>query len=196
MSVIDVDIYGREKLDGSPVTYEDDDAISNSLVYFLTSQKGDYISDPDRGGILYYLLYKSMMTDIESLEFLIENEINDNFSHVIDLEQVLVTPLYEEREWEIKINYTSLLTNKNKSLTVYLDSSPNNWTETEEVEYMDIDYEGENLFNFILLTQPALPNEKILFNDEFLCWTWGHYKLIKLNDSDDYFSSILALLNI
>ncbi|MCP4650352.1 MAG: hypothetical protein GY853_09785 [PVC group bacterium] len=188
----DFDIYGREHDDGSPFYLHDDDALNNSIVLWLTSKKGDFILDPEEGGILDHYLFKNMtLSVIEKLQFMLMNAIYRKFSNIITLNNVSIVPDRSSRTIKIDIYYTSLLSNKPKLATLYIDEFP----EINYYKYQDVEYVEDNLYNFVVLKSPSLPGRKLTYNIEQESWTWGKYKLINLTTSDSRFGDILAYIN-
>ena len=57
INLIDFDVYGRSSNTGGALIHKDDFAISNAIIFFLTSAKGDYLYSPNKGGVLSQLLF-------------------------------------------------------------------------------------------------------------------------------------------
>ena len=52
-------MWGEQNVDGTAKEFVDDEALSNAIVSFLMSKKGDYILDPAQGGPLYNFTFKN-----------------------------------------------------------------------------------------------------------------------------------------
>ncbi len=192
MGFVDFDLYGREHDDGQPYYFHDDEALGIALTLWLTSKKGDFIRDPEEGGILDRNLFKNMTAgSIEKLQFTITNAIYRKFSNLLELNRVNIEPDRTSRSIKIDIYYTSLVSNKQKLATLYIDEFPT----INYYKYQDVEYVEDSLYNFVVLKKPSLPGRKLTYNIEQESWTWGKYKLINLETSDSRFSDILAYIN-
>ena len=192
MGFEDFDIYGREKDDGQPYYFHDDEALGNALTLWLTSKKGDFIRDPEEGGILDHYLFKNMTADtINKIQFTLTNAIYKKFSNSIQLNNLEITPDRVSRTIEINIYYTSLVSNKQNIVTIYIDEFPT----ITYYKYQDVSYVEESLYNFVVLKKPSMQGRKLTYNVEQESWTWGKFKLVNLTTSDSYFSTILSYIN-
>jgi hypothetical protein len=188
----DFDIYGREHDDGSPFYFQDDEALNNALILWITSSKGDFIRNPEEGGILNKYLFKNMTpTMIEQLQFSLSNAILRRFSGMLTLNSININPEKVSRSIKIDLYYTSLATNKPSIATLYIDEFPT----IVYYKYQDVGYVGDNLYNFVVLKKPSMTGRKMTYNIEEESWTWGKFKFINLTTSDSRFSDILAYIN-
>lgn len=188
----DLDIYGLENPDGSAKQVFDDDCIGNSIIMWLTSKRGDFIMEPSEGGILDSIPFK-LMSDInqEMIIFKLQTEILLNFSNLINLTSINLIPNYTERYLEINIAYQVISTKKDKVATLYIDTA----IKPEKFVYEIVEYTGQNLESFVLVTKSTMTGKTLSWNFDEDCWTWGRYKLINFSNTDPYFSRILALAN-
>ena len=192
MGFEDFDIYGREKDDGQPYYFHDDEALGNALTLWLTSKRGDFIRDPEEGGILDHYLFKNMTnSSINQIQFMLTNAIYRKFSNSIQLNNLVIAPDRVSRTIEISIYYTSLVSNKQNTVTIYIDEFP----DIVYYKYQDVEYVGETLYNFIVLKKPSMNGRRLTYNIEEESWTWGKYKFVNLTTTDSYFSVILAYIN-
>lgn len=191
-TLVDIDVYGSQNQDGTGKLLYGDDALSNAITFWLTSKKGEFINDPNRGGPLDNIIFKNLNENTGRLESIIRTRINENFSSVINLRQVKVSPDYENRLWIIDIAYTSLLTQETKQLEVLAatDSAPQ-----PRPSIVPVPYTGENLLNFILIKQVEQPQEKLLYNEDSDTWDWGVYRLSQFTQTDPQFSTVLQIIN-
>ena len=74
------------------------------MLFWLTSSHGDYVREPDKGGILWGFLGKSL-TDYNAS--LIQNDLQTyftaNFQGELDLIQATVEKDLENRRWKIEL---------------------------------------------------------------------------------------------
>jgi len=188
----DFDIYGREHDDGTPFYFHDDDSLATAITLWLTSKRGDFIRDPEEGGILDKFIFKNMTAgSIEKMQFSLTNAIYRKFSNLLTLNNIDITPDRSSRTIQIDIYYTSLATNKPKLATLYIDEFPT----INYYKYQDVEYTEDSLYNFVVLKKPSLPGRKLTYNIEQESWTWGKYKLVNLETTDSRFSDILAYIN-
>lgn len=188
----DIDFYLNTDKKGNPIEHIEEDAIKNALLVWLTSAKGDIIENPQIGGLLDESVFKKMTPGkAQALEFKIKNAINNQFFPAVQLISVNVIPNYEDRLWEINIEYINYLNNQKQSLTIYSEDT----TQTLTFNYEYIDKTGENLYNIVVLLKPSMGN-RILRFDEEKGWLWGKYVFSNLTYDDPYFSAILELANM
>jgi hypothetical protein len=198
MAIVDLDIYGRVNTDGSPVTHTGDTAISNSLVAYLTSRKGDYINDPNFGGPMEFLMFKQLNQDTIAIEDKLTSEINLVFGRILSLDVVSVEPDYEGRQWVVDIYYTSKSTGAVNQVKYFANTTASSFVPVQRFKssvFIDVPYADENLKNFVLLKQGEIPNEKIVKNDTDGLYYWGYYRLVNFNEQDPLFAEIMALVN-
>jgi hypothetical protein len=198
MAIVDLDIYGRVNTDGSPVTHTGDMAISNALVAYLTSRKGDYINDPNFGGPMEFLMFKQLNQDTIVIEDKLTSEITSVFGRILSLDVVSVEPDYEGRQWVVDIFYTSKSTGAVNQVKYFANTTASSFVPVQRFKsnvFIDVPYADENLKNFVLLKQGEIPNEKIVKNDTDGIFYWGYYRLINFNEQDPLFAEIMALVN-
>ena len=189
----DLSAWGEQNTDGTALSLVDDAALNNAIVSFLMSSKGDYILDPTIGGPLRDFSFKNMDTaSIEKLRFSIRNALYMKFDDLIELKAIDIIPDYTNKLSEINIVYVSLLSDEQKSATVYVkDTSKVNY-----VTYQEIIYTGDNLYTFVQIKKSDMLGKKLAYNTKELAWIWGsNLKFTNFTISDTRFDDILALCN-
>jgi hypothetical protein len=190
--ISDLDLYGRTDTSGSIRVHEQDMAISNAMIFFITSKIGDFIYQPTLGGVLDKTLFKLMTTQktAELRKFFIQ-VISTNFGALINLNDVNVSPQNDTRTYLIEISYISKLTN-NLNLVQF-----NTKQKVEPVtkNYVDVPYVGENLLNFVLVKLIDLPGVKMVYDDTSGLWTWGPFKFTELVPTQYNFYTIFNIIN-
>jgi len=189
----DFDIDGLTKNDGSPMYYENDEAIKNAFSYWLSSKKGDFLKNPNAGGVLDKFLFKNMSADkLEIIGFDLQTEISFGWSGIIALNNITIIPDYTNRTVDIEVSYRIVGTNKTDTVVLYLDKG----VDQLNVGYQEITYIEENLYNFVSIQKNSYKNEKLLYNTDMSSWVWGKFKLVNLTEADSYFDDILAIINL
>ena len=188
----DIDVFGDENLDGTPKYYFDEEAINNALKLWLSSKKGDFLRRPELGGIVDRLLFKQMSPEQGAkMSFIIQNAINNQFAPTLKLEKLEVNPNYEQRYWEILIQYRNPFSNKTESIAIYTKDL----SAKESLDYVTVEYTGTNLYNFCSTKLPSMTGILILYNDVRGTWVWGQYELTNFTISDSRYSDIIDLVN-
>ena len=189
---MDIDVYGEENPDGTGKEYYDDQATSNAIISWLTSRKGDYLRNPGAGGIIDRLLFKPMNGQTAQLmSFTIQNAFANEFSPEVKLQKLAVIPNYELRYWEIEIQYENPFNKKVNSVNVYTKDL----SVKDSYDYIDVDYIGDNLYEFCETKLPGMNGEFIVYSSLEESWLWGRYKLSNFSASDTRYSDILTLVN-
>lgn len=190
--IVDIDVYGRTDETGQLILHDQDYALSNALVFWLTSKAGDYIYHPELGGILDKYKFK-VMRSTESLDITkdLTAAIETYFGTYISVQQVTVTPDNVNRTYGIQILYTSLLTQdpNQVNFTIRPPTTKNTFTQTYEIAYI-----GDNLINFVLTQLPNYGGQPVKFNNDTQQWTWGPFILINLTSTSPELSTIQALV--
>lgn len=195
INLIDFDVYGRPSVNGGALLHKNDFAISNAIVFFLTSAKGDFLYDPNKGGILSELLFK-LLTD--SYIRFYENKINEilslEFGSLITNIKTQIKTNFEKRYYEVNVFYTSIQTNMVNQVQFYTQPKVK---ESAEVIYIDINLTGDNLLAFVLLqkTYPDQAPFKLELNKEDGKWYWGRFRFNQFSESSDNFQNIFDAIN-
>lgn len=193
MTLVDLDIYGRRSPNGGVTIHEQNNAISNAMVFFLTSKKGDFIWNPELGGLLHRLEFKLNTTDMREVEQEIISSLEQLFGPVAIIDEVLVIPNHENRRFEIQVVWSSRLNSEQNGVRFEVSATRGNPTNQKSKGVYDVDYVGENALNFVLLNlslQKGISLEKT--GDDK--WVWGLYKFTSLQPSDPYFYQITAII--
>jgi hypothetical protein len=188
----DIDIYGREINTGAPKEHFEQEAVKNALTLWLTSKKGEFLYQPELGGILTPSIFKLMSdNNLDLLAFKIRNAINNSFFPSIQLTSLDLNPNYEQRMLEISIQYINPVSLREEAVLIYLNAPQpeKRWS------YEEIAYVGENLRNFVLLKKPENIDKKLLYNSDGV-WVYGKYQLTNLTTEDAYFNEILEICNL
>jgi len=189
----DFDIYDTQLPGGKPYVLYNDEALSNMLIFWITSSKGDYVRNPELGGIFQELLYKQLLPLHPSTLSRYRKLIESNFGAFISVKNFTIEPDVETRSWMIHLEWTSKLTKQPNTTIVALDNKVTPASQT--TTYIDINLDGENLYNFVLIKLPALQNYTINYSDMEGSYIWGNLKFSLLTSSDPYFNSIVLAIN-
>lgn len=188
----DIDLLGRELSDGNAVVHLDTEAVKNALTLFLTSKKGDFLMNPELGGPLDRVQFKSLDGNISSLViFTIKNAITNSFSPAIKLKDIKFNPDYSNRIWEILIYYTSTLSKAIESVEVYTKDILNITQQSNQ----SITWVGIQLRTFCLMQKPNMGSELLQYDSETSTWKWGKFIFANFTTEDVYYSEILAICN-
>lgn len=188
----DIDLYGRNQGNGSPIVYYSSDAIKNALLQWINSKKGDYIMNPGAGGILDTFLFKTLNDEnIFLFRTQLLTALTNRFSPSITNIEINVTPDYENRMVEIDITYTIPQEGVSDTIAVFLNSR---YSKTS-FEYEDVALTGFNLKEFFTIKKPDQSSARLIYDYELNSWKWGKYKLTELEPTDPYFADILIIAN-
>jgi len=189
----DIDIFGREYTNGAPYEFFDEDAIKNALTLWLSSKKGEFLNEPDRGGILDRALFKNMdVGQSNKLRFAIRNALEEKFFPALQIRNISVLPDFTNRLWEISIDYVNPLTNALQSLSVFTKDL----SAKEDYTYENIEYIDDNLFNFVRVKRPSMQNRLLIYDSVQGYWRWGRYLMINLSVESPFFDQILSYINL
>jgi hypothetical protein len=189
--IITIDIYDRRDANGSPLKIEEGDAIANAMQTFLLSKSGDYINNPDLGGILDVYDFKGLNRNFVEDASRITSILNENFSDKAFVSNVGIIPDFPLRLITIEVTITIIKNREEKKFSIYRKADIKY---IQEPNYIDIPYEGENLVNFIqgeLLEQPKTP---LFYNDKIEAWVWNNYKLVNLSNNSDELQFLIELI--
>ena len=188
----DLDVFGNENSDGTAKLYLDNEAIKMAFTLWLTSKRGDFLRQPTLGGVFDTLLFKQMSEEkAQMIHFSIKNAINNSFSPTIKLLDLQITPNYEQRYWEIYIKYENPFDRQIESVTIYTKDT----IASTSIEYIEIDYVGNNLYNFCEIKIPSMEGQMLLYDTVKLVWMWGRYLFTLFTTADTRFDDILGICN-
>jgi len=191
-NLMDIDIQGLEDTPGIAREYYDEEAIKNALLLWLTSKKGEFLYNPNDGGILEVLIFKTITESlINKLRFKILNGITIKFAPQVRVEKLNIIPDYERRILKVDLEYTGVVTEQTERLVFFTRANYENVNYT----YQDIEYIEENLYNFCVVKKPSQTGKKLLYDSREESWIWGEFKFINLTPVDLYFTQILELCN-
>jgi hypothetical protein len=188
----DIDLYGGENANGSPIVYYGVDAIKNALNQWINSKRVDYLMSPSEGGALDVFQFKALTTDnLFKLKLQLLTALTNQFAPTISIDSIEITPDYENRMTQIDIIYSIPQEGKTDNLEIFLNSHYS----TASFEYQDVDLTGYNLKEFFIIKKPDQSNTRLIYDYELNSWKWGKYKLTALTPSDPYFTEILIIAN-
>ena len=103
--LVDTDILGYTSSDTAIRRVTNGDAISNALRMYLLSDKGDYLGQPGKGGVVYGHLMKPMrVTDALDIKTSIELALQ-NFQPALDTYGLEILADRDNRRWIIQFAY-------------------------------------------------------------------------------------------
>lgn len=192
ISIVDLDVYGRSSQSGGALTHQNDFAISNAIIFYLTSQRGDYLYRNDLGGVLNELLFKLLTEDkAEKYASRITGEIESQFGGVISEVAVTVTPNFTDRYYEIEIFYISNRTQLSNQAVFYTRPK----VSSEEINYIDVLFTDDNLLAFVTLQLDMGLKKPLIFNQTDNKWYWNLFRLINFSKESSNFEEIYNLIN-
>lgn len=195
ISYVDLDVYGRSATQGGALLHKDDFAISNSIVFYLTSKRGNYLYQPEECGLLDSLLFKMMDEQFFSLYInKISKKLKSTYSNLITDINVNIYALSDDniKTIQIEVYYTSLLSNNPNQIIFYVKPKEPKL----EINYVDIYFEGDNLLAFVLLKKEDVPEQnKLIKNISDGYWYWGIYRFINFTESSSNFEEIFNIIN-
>lgn len=104
MSILlgDFHYLGSTDSKGQIKKVEFDDALTQSIKFWIASEQGDVVNFPDRGGYVYELLLRPMKeTDIDEVEGAIRLGIERDFFPFLEIISLNVEANFEQRFWRI-----------------------------------------------------------------------------------------------
>lgn len=190
-NTIDLDIYGRDNLDGTAMQYIDSKAVGNALQMYLSSKKGDFLYAPSSGGILDSQTFRVMtLESLTMLQFNIRNALTNYFSPAIQIISINLEAMYDERALKITIIYSSGA-NVEKA-TVYTNAEFSN----PHYEYVDVDYVGENLLKLCQIKKADMQGKYMELETNTDIWTWGNLRFVNFDFNEDpYAEDIMMVCN-
>lgn len=196
VNLIDFDVYGRSSNTGGALIHQNDFAISNAIIFYLTSGKGDYLYNPTAGGILQSLLFK--LLDQKYVNYYttqISEALNAEFGGLISNISVEITSDFQKRMYLINVFFTSRqsgLVNQ-----VEFNTKPT-IKETSTITIIDINLTGDNLLGFVLL-QLGYPDQarfKLELSKEDGKWYWGRFRFLEFDENSSNFQQIFDAINV
>ena len=188
----DIDIYGTDNADGTPVTYYGVDAVKNALYQWINSKTGEYLMNPGYGGPLDNFAFKTLSNEnLFNLRIQLLTSINNEFSPTVVVEDIIVTPDYEHRITQVDVIYTIPQEGTADSISLFLNTKYS----TSSFEYEDVAYVDFNLYEFVRIKKPDQSSARLIYDYELNNWKWGRYKLVNLVPTDPYFADILTICN-
>lgn len=107
-TAFDTSLYGGTDSTGAINQVFGKDAISNAVILWLTSKKGDVIRNPEKGGVVFDYLTKPLSdVNADSMRTVIFASLETDFEPQVIVDAVEVTPDYEKRKWIVNIELYS-----------------------------------------------------------------------------------------
>lgn len=187
---IDINEKGETTPSGDIFIYKNNDALEQSIKFYLTSQRGSFVREPNSAGILDNLLFRPMIeiSPEEKASYL--GQMRSVFNRYSTISDLSITPDYLNRTWEVKITWISLLTQETFESEIII--KPDLPPLEQLVEYLSITLTGESLYYFIISEQITMPEVKLELID--IGYIWGKYLLSNFSESDPYYSQIINLI--
>lgn len=92
---------------GDMIILEDYAAVQNALRLWLYSMRGERIRQPNYGGYVTRWLYKPLTEDTrDNIQYAILTGLREEFYPTITVNEVNVTPNYEDESWTIEVKAT------------------------------------------------------------------------------------------
>lgn len=105
----DISLFGKRTNTGSIEELWDEEALANSVVLWLSSNRGDYIRKPWKGGYVLPHLTKPMSEEIRrDLANAIIQGLQEDYDKIIKVESIAIQADYINKTWTITINAYSL----------------------------------------------------------------------------------------
>jgi len=188
----DIDIYGREQSDGKPFELFNEEAIKNAFIMWFTSKSGEFLKNPEAGGILDRILFKNLEgSSIELWLFAIKNALFAQFYPALDLIDLKLDKDYTQRYLRIELKYRVKMSNQIQKLEIFTKDL----TPIREQKQQDIPYTDLNLLMFCTIRKPDMENELLVYDFEASVWRWGIYNFINFSTSDPKYEEILSMCN-
>jgi len=188
----DIDIYGREESGGKPFELYNEEAIKNAFTLWFTSKAGEFLRNPEAGGILDRILFKNMEgTSIGLWLFSIKNALYAQFYPALDIIDLNLEKDYTQRFLRLELKYRISISNQVQNLEIFTkDLTPVVEQKQQNVQYTDV-----NLLMFCTIRKPDMENDLLVYDTEASMWRWGIYNFTNFSTSDIKYDEILSMCN-
>jgi len=187
----DIDVYSRLDKEKKLTQHLQDDAISNAMIFFLSTVQGDFLFEPQRGGILKKLLFKVINEErIFETTKEIKNELESEFGKYAKNIEVFIDHYSDTRLTEIQIYWNSIITNEENQVLFYSRNYKDSQIKKTEIPFID-----DNLLTFVIMKKPENENKKLIKNLLTNYYEWGNYIFINFNESSSNFNEIENICN-
>lgn len=201
INLIDLDVYGRNSSGGKAQVHYNDQAISNAIVFYLTTNKGDFLYEPGKGSIFKEILFKNMDDSrIAMEETRIREEIEREFGDVVQDTDVSITLDSETKTLEVDFYWKSRETGEENAgiFNVALPENVNTELKIENTgRKIPVPYTGDNLVAWVSLNvdSPSMQNQSLLYDNRTDKWTYGNFELTNLSSTSPEFDEIITIIN-
>jgi hypothetical protein len=180
--LLDLDVYDRKNYKGESLTYKDADSVNNAITMYMINKKGSYLYKPNFGSPLDILDFKNLdLLLAGNYSQRISAEIQSNFDRYISNVIVEFVPNYENRLIDVTVRYTSLLNKEIRIINIIKKATIVKYQ--NEVKYIDVPLEKENLIRWISMEVMNQPKSSLLYEPTIQSWVWSSFKLINLGDA-------------
>lgn len=193
-TLIDIDVYGRQKTFDGDAQHSGDSALANGLVLYLTSRRGDFYDEPSAGGALQELEFKPLTNDVTKLVQSTIQDVEILFGNYLRIQLFDVTPNYTAYSWEITIVFLSLITQETTLVEFDIGSKIKQPAGYLKKPYKSVEYSGDNLLNFVQLHLPEMRGEPMSFDVSTGKWVWGFLSFDNLTTTDPRFNDISTII--
>lgn len=192
MEYVDVDVYGRKEKGGDLQRYASDKALSNAMVFYLTTNRGDFVYNSKIGGVLEFLKFKLMNISEGDVQDSVRLSLEKLFGDYAAIVDVFAEKLLADRRWRIAVIWLSKLTGEQNGIEFQVNSGQRA-PQAAGTTVVSMPYAGENLYNFILLQKEFQPADILHVNKEGV-YVWGVWAFPELTSQDEYFGVIKKVL--
>lgn len=106
--IFDYSYKGGLDAQGRIVEQWQEEALKNSIRLWIGSFEGDIIGQPYRGGKVMRFLLKPMgQVNLKQFSGAMKKSFNDEFGGFAKMESLEITPVFNERKWEVSMVVSS-----------------------------------------------------------------------------------------
>ena len=190
-TIVDIDVYGRLGVQNTLTEHQNDKAISNAMVLYLTSNSGDFLLAPEKGGILKRILFK--ITNEQLL-----NEKTKEIVEALELEFGAVAKNIEcelthdgyTKLTEVNVFWESSLSGEENQVQFFSKNSLE-----AEVRRIYIPFIGDNLLAFCILKKDEQTGIRISKDSIENIYVWGQYAFSNFTELDSNYNDIILICN-
>jgi len=84
--------------------YEGSEALKNRVLFWFLTKPGDFIREPEKGGVLYDFLGTPLTNgSISGLDFIVRANFTTTFQGDLNIESLDISPNFTTHQWEISM---------------------------------------------------------------------------------------------